>query len=507
MQKSVIPLITAVLFFLTGTFILNLQLWFSAGFANTAGAVRAAKSIDGILEEARVATGEGMAIAEAECTSEAQYRLGTEAALEPHLRTILIIKHDKIWCSSLPGNRLLLANIAELPDTMLALVQARYSLNGLPVLLYQTSIQEGKIIVTISDSHIRDALNTSLKNTHFMLVVHGRAIGLTGAVKDHSSSDEKYGFVQSNNYPFRVVYNHPAFFSLQRLFDQGAGMLLFILLISCAVAYSLHKYFNKYTTPEDTLRSAIDNGEIVPFYQPIVNGRTGTLRGVEVLARWKHPTAGFISPASFIPIAEKSGLIVQLTQSLMAQVIANMNAITSKLPEGFHLGINFSATHINSPAFLDDCMQYRDSFQCKDLTHVIEVTEREPLNVDEQLITKLNILHDSGFAIALDDFGTGYSGLSYLNDLQIDYIKIDQSFVGRVNENAESTILLDCVIDLASRLSLSIVAEGVETLAQVEYLNRHNITFLQGYYFYKPVSFTELVKILLSRPREKVVIE
>ena len=167
----------------------------------------------------------------------------------------------------------------------------------------------------------------------------------------------------------------------------------------------------------------------MPFYQPIVNGREGTLRGVEVLARWKHPKAGYISPASFIPVAEKSGLIVPLTQSLMRQVAANMNAIASKLPSGFHVGINFSASHITSPTFVEECLKFKDSFSRHDLNLVIEVTEREPLHVDEELVQRLNILHENGFVIALDDFGTGYSGLSYLHDLHIDYIKIDQSFV------------------------------------------------------------------------------
>ena len=245
----------------------------------------------------------------------------------------------------------------------------------------------------------------------------------------------------------------------------------------------------------------------MPFYQPIVNGREGTLRGVEVLARWKHPKAGYISPASFIPVAEKSGLIVPLTQSLMRQVAENMNAIASKLPSGFHVGINFSASHITSPTFVQECLHYRDSFNRDDLNLVIEVTEREPLDVDEDLVQRLNILHENGFVIALDDFGTGYSGLSYLHDLHIDYIKIDQSFVGRVNELPDSTRILDCVLDLARKLSLSIVAEGVETKAQLDYLNKNNIVFLQGYYFYKPVTFTEFVMILLSKPKVKVFVE
>lgn len=115
----------------------------------------------------------------------------------------------------------------------------------------------------------------------------------------------------------------------------------------------------KDSTPEETLRRAIANGEIVPFYQPMVNGLEGTLRGVEVLARWKHPVAGYISPVAFIPLAEKSGLIIPLTQSLMRQVASQMNAISSKLPEGFHVGINFSASHIASATFVEECLEYK----------------------------------------------------------------------------------------------------------------------------------------------------
>lgn len=283
--------------------------------------------------------------------------------------------------------------------------------------------------------------------------------------------------------------------------------MIFILLIACAAAFLLDRYFNKSATPEEILRRAINNGEIVPFYQPVVNGREGTLRGVEVLARWKQPHGGYISPAAFIPLAEKCGLIVPLTQSLMNQVARQMNAIASKLPEGFHIGINFSASHIISPTFVDECLNYRDSFTRRDLNLVLEVTEREPLNVDESLVQRLNILHENGFVIALDDFGTGYSGLSYLHDLHIDYIKIDHSFVGRVNADPASTRILDCVLDLARKLSISIVAEDVETKEQFDYLNQNNITFQQGYYFYKPVTYIDLVKIILSEPKVKIVVE
>lgn len=507
MRKALLPIFAAICLFVIGVFILNMQLWYSSSQEALGGARYAAKNMDNILNEAFQATGTAKRIAEKKCDLESQYQLGTEAALRPHLRTLIIIRQGKVWCTSLPGNRILLKQIPVIPDTNLLLAPAQNTVNEIPVLLYQTHFQTSSIIITISGVHIRGALNVPIKGLSYSLRVGDKVLGSSAEVKVIKANARQSGQVDSAKYPFSIIFDQPPLFSLKRLVTNGLGILIFILLISAAVAYAIDKYLNKNDTPEETLRRAIDKGEIVPFYQPIVNGRDGTLRGVEVLARWKHPRAGYISPASFIPVAEKSGLIVPLTQNLMKQVSANMNAIASKLPSGFHVGINFSASHITSPAFVEECLRYRGSFSRDDLNLVIEVTEREPLHVDDDLVQRLNTLHENGFVIALDDFGTGYSGLSYLHDLHIDYIKIDQSFVGRVNDLPDSTRILDCVLDLARKLSLSIVAEGVETKAQLDYLNKNNIVFLQGYYFYKPVTFTEFILILLSKPKVKVFVE
>lgn len=507
MRSILLPLTLAACLFVFGVSVLNIQLWYSSRADSLAGAKYAENNINNILDEATLATKTAKDIVVKGCDLEEQYQLGTEAALKPHLRTILIIKNGAVWCSSLPGNRVLLTHIPVVPETNLLLAPAKNTVNGLPVLLYQTLFATSRILVTISDQHIRGALNVPLKRVAYSLLVGNNTIGLSGDVATIDANTPLTGRIDSAKYHYSIIYNQPPLFSLSRLVTKGSGILIFILLISGIAAYALEKYLNKTATPEETLRKAISNGEIVPFYQPIVNGKTLTLRGVEVLARWKHPRAGYISPASFIPVAEKSGLIIPLTQSLMTQVVTQMNVIASKLPEGFHVGINFSASHITSPTFVEECLKYRDSFRRNDLHLVIEVTEREPLHVDEHLVQRLNVLHENGFVIALDDFGTGYSGLSYLHDLHIDYIKIDQSFVGRVNADPDSTRILDCVLDLARKLSLSIVAEGVETKEQLDYLNQNNITFLQGYYFYKPVTFTGLVKILLSKARAKVIVE
>lgn len=507
MRNILLPVLVAVLLFISGISILNVQLWYSARAGSLAGAQYVVNDVNVILDEASHATRIASEIVLKGCNQEDQYQLGTEAALQPHLRTIFIFRIGKIWCSSLPGNHILLAYLPKIPDTRLLLAPAGNTVDGRPVLLYQTTFADSRIVITISDQHIRDMLRTPLKEANYSLMVGKTILGLSGDVVTINGSENNYGRVHSTKYPFAVRYHQPPLLSLSRIASQGMGIMIFIVLISGLAAYALERYLNKNTTPEETLRRAIARGEIVPFYQPVVNGLEGTLRGVEVLARWKHPTAGYISPASFIPVAEKSGLIIPLTQSLMAQVVIQMNAIASKLPEGFHIGINFSASHISSPTFVEECLQYKAKFSRKDLNLVLEVTEREPLHVDEHLVQALNTLHENGFVIALDDFGTGYSGLSYLHDLHIDYIKIDQSFVARVNSEEDSTRILDCVLDLARKLSLSIVAEGVETKEQVDYLNRNNITFQQGYYFFKPVNFTELIKILLSKPKVKVIVE
>lgn len=388
MRKVLLPVTAAVCLFLIGVFILNMQLWYSSSTETLGGARYAAKNMDNILDEAFQATRTAMHIAEKKCDLEGQYQLGTEAALRPHLRTLIIIRQGKLWCTSLPGNRILLKQIPVIADTNLLLTPARNTENEIPVLLYQTRFQTNHIIVTISGVHIRGALNVPLKGVTYSLLVGDEVLGLLGDVETVTASSQMSGQVNSAKYPFSIIYNEPPLFSAKRLVTQGSGILVFILLISFAAAYAIDKYLNKNDIPEETLRRAIVKGEIVPFYQPIVNGREGTLRGVEVLARWKHPKAGYISPASFIPVAEKSGLIVPLTQSLMRQVAANMNAIASKLPSGFHVGINFSASHMTSPTFVEECLKFKDSFSRHDLNLVIEVTEREPLHVDEELVQR-----------------------------------------------------------------------------------------------------------------------
>ena len=276
MRKALLPVIAAVCLLFIGVFILNMQLWYSSSLETLGGARYAAKNMDNILDEAFQATGTAMRIAEKKCDQDAQYQLGTEAALRPHLRTLIIIRQGKVWCTSLPGNRILLKRIPVITDSNLLLTPAGNTENEIPVLLYQTRFQTSRIIVTISGVHIRGALKVPLKGAAYSLLVGDNVLGLVGDVKTVTASTRTSGQVNSAKYPFSIIYNKPPLFSAKRLVTQGSGILVFVLLISVAAAYAIDKYLNKNDTPEETLRRAIAKGEIVPFYQPIVNGREGT---------------------------------------------------------------------------------------------------------------------------------------------------------------------------------------------------------------------------------------
>ena len=472
----------ALVVFLAGVFVINWQLWHSDQATHVAAARQAAKKIAAILDEAHAATATALNVSRNGCSGQGQFQLGTEAALQPHLRTILLIKDGQVWCSSLPGNRVLTLHPESLPDEKLQLLPARMMVNKRPVLIYHTRSAQVRVIVSISDIHLRDALYSDEDNAGLALSVNHQMIARYGDVGPLKASPHQDIF-SSPDYPFRIIYPESPFFSPSRLFQNGFGLLIFIFSVSLLFYFLLRKYLNVYTSEEENLRYAIAQGYIVPFYQPVVNGKTGEIYGVEILARWKNATTQRRSPAEFIPLAERTGLIIPLTRSLMAQVAAQMNPIFSKLPDGFHIGLNISVSHINAPSFIDDCLHYQRGFEGKAVKLMLEITEQEPLLLNDAVVDKLNTLHSRGFSIALDDFGTGYSGLSCLHELIFDYIKIDQSFVGRVTGEAPASKLLDCVIEMARTLSLRIIAEGVETEAQRDYLNRQNIHLLQGYYF------------------------
>jgi len=194
-----------------------------------------------------------------------------------------------------------------------------------------------------------------------------------------------------------------------------------------------------------------------------------------------------VRPDLFIPLAEDSGLIVPMTRSLLQQTAALLAPQAATFEPGFHVGVNITARHCQDLELLDDCRDFLGAFTPGQVRLVLELTEREliePSAVAQQLFAQLR---DMGVMIAIDDFGTGHSSLSYLRQFNVDYLKIDQSFVAMIGADALSGHILDSIIELSAKLELGIVAEGVETPAQRDYLTSRGVGFLQGYLFGKPL--------------------
>ncbi|NDO81952.1 hypothetical protein CJP72_14610 [Citrobacter sp. NCU1] len=216
--------------------------------------------------------------------------------------------------------------------------------------------------------------------------------------------------------------------------------------------------------------------------------------GCEILIRWSHPTLGIFPPDSFIPLAERCNLIVPMTQALMVQVRKEFAPMVHLLPKDFHFAFNISASQFKDFNLVEDCRTFIQAFSDNPVKLVLELTERELLVTDGATEMLVAELHKLGVLIAIADFGTGNSSLKYLQSFNVDVLKIDKRFVSNIGIDSHSIHIIDNIIDLASRLHLQTVAEGVENEVQAAYLKARNVTYLQGYLYGKPIPMDEFAR-------------
>ncbi|ELW1648191.1 MULTISPECIES: EAL domain-containing protein [Enterobacter] len=279
-------------------------------------------------------------------------------------------------------------------------------------------------------------------------------------------------------------------FSLPSLTGGGIILLLSttVALLTWLLAARRHSLYSQ-------LAHAIKLHQIHPHYQPLICAQTNTVSGAEVLARWHHNELGFIPPDVFIPVAESTGLIMNLTDSLMEQVVDDLQQGIVTLQPGFKLNLNISYTHVVDSHFELFVDYWAPIFDALGITLVFEITERENIAMCDDIVQKVAHIKRSGIKIALDDFGTGFSNLAFISNLNPDSIKIDRMFIRQISKDT-ATPLIDCVIDMARRMNILTTAEGVEYDYQVDYLKANQIDCLQGYFFSKPLCFRDFVGFL-----------
>ncbi|PHS40960.1 MAG: hypothetical protein COB07_02910 [Sulfurovum sp.] len=253
---------------------------------------------------------------------------------------------------------------------------------------------------------------------------------------------------------------------------------------------------------ERDLREGIKNKDFEVYYQPQIDLRSEQIVGVEALVRWQHPVVGILSPDIFLPLAEKTGLINELDLWVMQTA---MHEISVWYAEGLNPGVlalNVGMTQLEYPSFIDEIKKNFKMYDLDPKWLEVEIIENEVMKNPEKVIGILEALHLLGISIAIDDFGTGYSSLSHLKRLPIDTLKIDKSFITDIPNNEDAIVIVNTMIALAESLRLKVIAEGVETKAQKDFLLSHGCHNVQGYYYSKALSSKEMRAVLLAQSKE-----
>ena len=246
------------------------------------------------------------------------------------------------------------------------------------------------------------------------------------------------------------------------------------------------------------LVEALERDELVIYYQPIVDVHTGRIRGAEALSRWQHPRRGLVQPLEFIPIAETTGLIIQIGQCVLNQACTQTQQWKRErvVDAEFYISVNLSARHVQDPRVVDHVISALRHSQLAPAALMLEVTETALIKDLTATSSTLVKLKELGVRIAVDDFGTGYSSLSYLSMFPIDVIKIDKSFIDKLALSSEGEAMVRAVVEMARTLGLVAVAEGVEEQAQATALERLGCPLAQGFLFAQPVSAIDLERSL-----------
>jgi len=248
-------------------------------------------------------------------------------------------------------------------------------------------------------------------------------------------------------------------------------------------------------------KQALTLGQLFLQYQPIVDLNTAEVIGFEALMRWYHPENGIIPPDEFIPMAEDSGLIVEATEWAFRESCLALKRIEQELSSknAMFMSVNFSATDFEEVNFFDKFSAILKETDTRPERIHLEITERLLLQQPTNVKITLQKCRDAGMGVAIDDFGIGYSSLSYLHEYPINILKIDRSFVQKMSNDLLSRGLIKSILSLSENMGMKIIAEGVETLEEVQLLRDMNCSIAQGYFFSKPMNESDLISILLTK--------
>ncbi|MCC5792660.1 MAG: EAL domain-containing protein [Legionellaceae bacterium] len=273
---------------------------------------------------------------------------------------------------------------------------------------------------------------------------------------------------------------------------------LFFFVLLCLFLL-LHYYFRHRYSLKANLKAALRKGHFFPLYQPIYDWRKPCFSAVEVLLRWQDGTHT-INPDTFIKEAEKSGLIVPITKELIKRSFTEMQQWLH-LDRSHHIAFNISRIHLLDTQLIELLQEMCNKHTIANGQVMLELTERELIDdTDHEVLRQLHSIRDQGFLLAIDDFGTGNSSIHYLNHVPANYLKIDMLYTQAIGSDAITARLVEPIIALAKKLHLTIIAEGVETEEQAQFLRTQGVDLLQGWLYAKAMPGTDCLDFLISAP-------
>ncbi|MFV2092590.1 MAG: EAL domain-containing protein, partial [Hyphomicrobiales bacterium] len=358
-----------------------------------------------------------------------------------------------------------------------------------------------RILALVENAEYSSGSILSKKNSSETIrisLANGETVAQFGVpiIAAHGATDDYVEVRQdSQQFPLSATATIPrsellaAFEQVTAFAKIGGGIMgVIMLVLGGAVARRL-------LTGQNEIGDAILAGEFIPFYQPIVDAHTGRVSGCEVLVRWRKPSGELVRPDLFIPQAESTGQIIEITRQLMHQVSRDMAPICAVQPD-FYTSLNLVAEHFTSNEIVSDIRQKFSTGAMTPANLVVEITERRPLLDMDRAKMVIESLQRLGVRVALDDAGTGHGGLAYIQSLGMDIIKIDRMFVEAIGTDAPSAPIVDALVDLGKQLQMTIIAEGVETESQFAYLQERGARYFQGFLFSPPMPIGAFVKFI-----------
>ncbi|MDF3865708.1 cyclic diguanylate phosphodiesterase [Pseudomonas denitrificans (nom. rej.)] len=430
--------------------------------------------------------------------------LREQVAVVPFVRSVNLTRDDHIYCTSLFGDFEAPLDPSLYVAGRLRMMAGNEITPNYALLILRRVEGRHAALATVDGRYLSNTLQLVDQRSDLQLQVGGQWMDEEGKVFDGQPALLPLGHVElsSERFPYKVIGGFPEGAQWRHIHEDAWPLVALLLMLGGASGVACYWLWGRSATPSLELERALLAGEFVPYLQPLVDARDGRWVGAEVLMRWAHPREGMVGPDLFIPMAERSGLIVAMTRELFHQVADGLAPHAHLLGEGFHLGFNISARHCTEPGLFADCR----NFQARFLPHrpelTLELTERELIVSSEVTDELFDNLHGLGVKLAIDDFGTGNSSLAYLHRFKVDALKIDKSFVAMIGVDALSSHILDSIVELCGKLDLMIIAEGVETEQQQAYLASRGVEVLQGYLFDRPMPLAAFVEALRGRQAE-----